>query len=143
MLGFRLSARSARLLDRVLALAAQPSVDGTPPLARPDVRDRLARAATEIEAVRLYNYRTLADVLAAGPGPAQSLAKLQWSETNQRLSELAFELALGTPPGDGAEAVEAWEYELLRARANTIEGGTSQVLRNVIAQRVLELPRAS
>jgi alkylation response protein AidB-like acyl-CoA dehydrogenase len=139
-LGFRLAARSARLLDRVLALASAQRADGRPGLANEHIRDRLAQTAIEIEAVRLYNYRTLADVLEHGPGPEQSLAKLQWSETNQRLAQLGYELALFRADID-SEPIDTWEYEVLRSRGNTIEAGTSQVLRTVIAQRVLGLPR--
>jgi alkylation response protein AidB-like acyl-CoA dehydrogenase len=139
-LGFRLAARSARLLDRVLALASAQRADGRPGLANEHIRDRLAQTAIEIEAVRLYNYRTLADVLEHGPRPEQSLAKLQWSETNQRLAQLGYELALFRADID-SEPIDTWEYEVLRSRGNTIEAGTSQVLRTVIAQRVLGLPR--
>lgn len=60
-----------------------------------------------------------------------------WSETNQQLTQLAVDVL-------GAEAVTAgtsWSYELLRARGNSIEGGTTEVLKNIVAERVLGLPR--
>ena len=63
--------------------------------------------------------------------------KWLWSDTNQRLTELAAEIV-------GAEALTdgtSWSYELLRARGNTIEGGTTEVLKNIVAERVLGLPR--
>ena len=79
------------------------------------------------------------------PGPEGSLLKLQWSELNQRLVELAFELEgpYSSLAPDSADApVEGrWQYEYLRARGNTIEAGTSEVQRNIVAERVLGLPR--
>jgi alkylation response protein AidB-like acyl-CoA dehydrogenase len=72
------------------------------------------------------------------PGPEGSAVKLHWSEQNQRLTKLALELL-------GAEAPLAggyWQHQQLRSRGNTIEAGTSEVLRNIIAERVLGLPRS-
>jgi len=71
------------------------------------------------------------------PGPEGSLTKWMWSETNQQLTQLAADLL-------GPEALTAgtkWSYELLRARGNTIEGGTTEILKNIVAERVLGLPR--
>ena len=71
------------------------------------------------------------------PGPEGSAMKLRWSEANQRLTELALEM-LGP---DGILDDGWWHYQQLRSRGNTIEAGTSEVLRNIIAERVLGLPR--
>jgi alkylation response protein AidB-like acyl-CoA dehydrogenase len=72
------------------------------------------------------------------PGPEGSVLKLHWSEQNQRLTKLALEVL-----GDGnGEAREYWRYQQLRSRGNTIEAGTSEILRNIIAERVLGLPRS-
>ena len=71
------------------------------------------------------------------PGPEGSLGKWHWSEVNQSLSELAVDIA-------GPHALLAedeWTYRLLRARANSIEGGTTEILKNIVAERVLGLPR--
>jgi alkylation response protein AidB-like acyl-CoA dehydrogenase len=60
-----------------------------------------------------------------------------WSETNQELTQVAADLP-------GAEALDAggrWAYELLRARGNSIEGGTTEILKNIVAERVLGLPK--
>jgi alkylation response protein AidB-like acyl-CoA dehydrogenase len=71
------------------------------------------------------------------PGPEGSLPKLQWSQTNQALTELAMDIR-----GDEGPVFDSdWTYRFLRARANSIEGGTTEILKNIIAERVLGLPR--
>jgi alkylation response protein AidB-like acyl-CoA dehydrogenase len=131
-LGFSLVGALEAQLDRVLALARERGVD-----ARLVVL--LARVAIEIEALKLTNRRSLARLEQTGvPSPEGAIVKLRWSESNQRLCALALEL-LGA---DAPVADERWRYELLRSRANTIEAGTSEVLRNIVAERVLELPRS-
>ncbi len=61
-----------------------------------------------------------------------------WSDTNQQLTQLAADI-LGP---DALTAGAPWAFELLRARGNSIEGGTTEVLKNIVAERVLGLPRA-
>jgi alkylation response protein AidB-like acyl-CoA dehydrogenase len=103
------------------------------------VRDRVAREWIELQGLRYTNYRALTALMQTGvPGPEGSAVKLHWSEQNQRLTQLALEL-------HGAEAPLAggyWQHQQLRSRGNTIEAGTSEVLRNIIAERVLGLPRS-
>ena len=104
----------------------------------PLVRDKIARLKIGIEGLRLGAMRSLTQTMKVGtPGPEGSIAKLQWSSTNQALTELAVEVG-------GVEALRAddlWAYRFLRSRANSIEGGTSDVLRNIVAERVLGLPK--
>jgi alkylation response protein AidB-like acyl-CoA dehydrogenase len=79
------------------------------------------------------------------PGPEGSGAKLWWSEANQRVTKLGLELL-----GPEAQLLNAngnmqpgyWQHQQLRSRGNTIEAGTSEILRNIIAERVLGLPRS-
>jgi alkylation response protein AidB-like acyl-CoA dehydrogenase len=73
------------------------------------------------------------------PGPEGSLMKLFWSELNQRMQETAVDMEgmYGQLQDNGP-----WQYGFLRSRGNTIEAGTSEVLRNIIAERVLGLPRS-
>jgi alkylation response protein AidB-like acyl-CoA dehydrogenase len=109
----------------------------------PVVRDRLAREWIALQGLRFTNYRALAKLMQTGiPGPEGSGAKLLWSEANQRVTKLALELLgpesqLVDGDGDGY-----WQYQQLRSRGNTIEAGTSEVLRNIVAERVLGLPRS-
>ncbi len=108
------------------------------------VRDAVAREWIELQALKYTNYRALAALERTGvPGPEGSVAKLRWSEANQRLTKLAVEIIgqeAQVADGDGAAAY--WRYQQLRSRGNTIEAGTSEILRNIIAERVLGLPRS-
>jgi alkylation response protein AidB-like acyl-CoA dehydrogenase len=101
-------------------------------------RERVAAEWIELQALRYTNYRSLGTYQRTGiPGPEGSAIKLRWSEQNQRMTKLAREL-LG-PEGildDGW-----WHHQQLRSRGNTIEAGTSEVLRNIVAERVLGLPK--
>src|SRR5829696_273688 len=132
-LGFALQVRLRQLLDEVIAEAAARGL-----LDDPVVADRLGELHLKAEILRLTAYRGLSAIEKYGqPGPEGSLTKWMWSETNQELTQFAADLV-------GPEALTAgtrWSYELLRARGNTIEGGTTEILKNIVAERVLGLPR--
>jgi alkylation response protein AidB-like acyl-CoA dehydrogenase len=104
----------------------------------PVIRQRIGKLKLSIEAMRFGALRALTATMKNGiPGPEGSLSKLQWADTNQSLTELAADVL-------GVEALEPggiWSYKLLRARANSIEGGTTEVLKNIVAERVLGLPK--
>ena len=103
----------------------------------PILLDRIAREWIELQALKYTNYRSLTTLQKTGiPGPEGSASKLVWSEANQRLTKLALEV-LG-----GAGVDDYWDYQQLRSRGNTIEAGTSEILRNIVAERVLGLPRS-
>jgi alkylation response protein AidB-like acyl-CoA dehydrogenase len=112
----------------------------------PRWRQRIAALAVECGIVRTSNLRNLSDQLHArlNPGLASAL-KLFCSELNQRLTE-AGHAALGVdgmlyPGGTATPERASWAYRMLYDRALTVAGGTSEVQRGVIAQRVLGLPR--
>jgi alkylation response protein AidB-like acyl-CoA dehydrogenase len=135
-LGFLLQVRLRQLLDDTIAAARVrglfDGIDGSV------IADALADLQIRCEQIRLLAWKGLTDIERYGqPGPEGSLVKWLWSDTNQRLTTLAAEIV-------GAEALTdgtSWSYELLRARGNTIEGGTTEVLKNIVAERVLGLPR--
>jgi len=104
----------------------------------PVVRQRLGQLYIEAEALRLNAWRGLTQIMKTGvPGPEGSLPKWQWSDGNQALTELAMDVL-----GPGAPRAHSdWTYRFLRARANSIEGGTTEILKNIVAERVLGLPR--
>ena len=104
----------------------------------PVIRQRLAQLTIEVELLRLNSWRGLTHIMKQGvPGPEGSLPKWQWGEINQTLTELAVDI-LGE---EGAYWDSPWTYRLLRSRANSIEGGTTEILKNIVAERVLGLPR--
>ncbi len=104
----------------------------------PVVRQRIAQVYIESECVRLNASRGLTKTMKTGiPGPEGSLTKWQWSDANQALTELAMDVR-----GPEAPIVDSdWTYRFLRARANSIEGGTTEILKNIVAERVLGLPK--
>src|SRR3954465_5517212 len=104
----------------------------------PVIRDRLAQLYIESEVLRLNALRGLSAIMRTGvPGPEGSLGKWQWADVNQALTELAVQLRGGRAVLDD----DRWTYRFLRARANSIEGGTTEILKNIVAERVLGLPR--
>ena len=105
------------------------------------VRQRVAQHYIDARTLQLNGYRAVTNLMkTAIPGPEGSMMKLFWSELNQRMQETAIDL-LG-PAGQVENHSDRWRYGFLRSRANTIEAGTSEVLRNILAERVLGLPRS-
>jgi alkylation response protein AidB-like acyl-CoA dehydrogenase len=131
-LGFALTASLEAGVNRLLDVARE-RVNGDE-----GVRERVAAEWIELQALRYTNYRSLAALQRTGiPGPEGSAIKLRWSEQNQRMTKLGRELL-------GAEGILDdgwWHHQQLRSRGNTIEAGTSEVLRNIVAERVLGLPK--
>jgi alkylation response protein AidB-like acyl-CoA dehydrogenase len=133
-LGFLLQVRLRQTLDRLIEQAAARGL-----LDDPVVADRLGELHLKTEVLRLTAYRGLTAIEKYGqPGPEGSLLKWMWSDTNQQVTQLAVDV-LGP---SALRAGDGWAYELLRARGNSIEGGTTEVLKNIIAERVLGLPKA-
>jgi alkylation response protein AidB-like acyl-CoA dehydrogenase len=129
-LGFALTGTLEMQVTKLIALAKERGVDD------PLLRDRVAQEWIELQALKYTNYRSLTTLMETGiPGPEGSGSKLHWSEQNQRLTKLALELLDGEDDG-------YWRHQQLRSRGNTIEAGTSEILRNIIAERVLGLPRS-
>jgi len=129
-LGFALTGTLETQLMKLVALTKERGADD------PLIRDRVAQEWIELQALKYTNYRSLTALMQTGiPGPEGSGSKLHWSEQNQRLTKLAMEILGGEDDG-------YWEHQQLRSRGNTIEAGTSEILRNIIAERVLGLPRS-
>ena len=137
-LAFALVARLEVQVQRLVSLARDRGATTTQ-------REAIAREWIHLQALRVTAYRSLGALERTGiPGPEGSILKLQWSEANQRVTKLAVEL-LGPDAqllAPNAPYGGYWPVQQLRSRGNTIEAGTSEILRNIVAERVLGLPRS-
>jgi len=132
-------------LDRALRVAADRELDGRPLIADPAAQAALARAYVGIEVLRHHAYRTVGEFLNGGAvGPESSSVKLLMAEAEQRLAATALEVLGPTlQHGEPDEAAENdfWHETYLYSRAASVYGGTQQIQRNIIADRVLALPQ--
>jgi len=132
-LGAAAAAAVKNALGQLVELAKEHGVADDP-----IVRQRIGQLYIETEAMRLNGWRGLTQIEKTGiPGPEGSLPKLQWASVNQGLTELAVEIQGDEGLGKDSD----WTYRFLRSRANSIEGGTTEILKNIIAERVLGLPK--
>ena len=138
--------------DRLVAMARELGR-----LDDPVIRDRIADAYVRVETMRFLGYRILTGVLSTGKlGPESSISKLHWSEYHRDVTRLAIDVLgaqamvlEGRPPVRGYRADDpgapnstaSWVGVLYNGVADTIYAGTSQVQRNILAERVLGLPR--
>jgi alkylation response protein AidB-like acyl-CoA dehydrogenase len=132
-------------LDRAVRVAAERDVDGRPLLDDPQTQVALARALVSVEVLRHHAYRTVGEFLNGGAvGPDSSSVKLLMAEAEQRLAATVLEVLSPTlqhaDPAAAAED-EFWHETYLYSRAASVYGGTQQIQRNIIADRVLALPQ--
>jgi alkylation response protein AidB-like acyl-CoA dehydrogenase len=132
-------------LDRAVSVAAQRELDGRPVLANPEAQTALARALIEIEVLRHHAYRTVGEFLNGGAvGPESSSVKLLMAEAEQRLAATVLEVlgpALLDGNPDHVHENDFWYETYLYSRAASVYGGTRQIQRDIIADRVLSLPK--
>jgi alkylation response protein AidB-like acyl-CoA dehydrogenase len=132
-------------LDRLAAAMAGREVDGRALLDRPGARAALAQAMIGIEVLRYHAERTVGEFLSGGAvGPDSSSVKLLMAEAEQRLAETAVEVlgpVMEHAAADAGDENAFWEETYLYSRAASVYGGTRQIQRNIIADRVLALPQ--
>jgi alkylation response protein AidB-like acyl-CoA dehydrogenase len=145
-LTFSRQLQSRVALTDMLAFARTWQRRGRAATADPLVRQQLAQALIESDVIKYTAYRSLTKTLRGGvPGPEGSIEKLFWSEMYQRMLDTA--LAIEGPYAQlvkGAAHVPAegmWPHLMLYSRGRTIAAGSSEIQRNIIAERVLGLPR--
>ena len=138
--------RFRNVFDDLAELGRRVIREGTCTLDPRVIRQTLAQFYVEVESMKYLAYRNFSKLTRGGtPGPEGSISKLLWSEINQRMNE--FALVLQGPRAGLAEGSDyavdngRWQYALLRSRGNTIEEGTSEIQRSIIAERLLRLPK--
>ncbi len=128
-------------LDELYALAAERDL-----LEDVEVADDLAQAYVDLRVLRLHNWRTLSR-LARGeePGPESSWIKLAWTDMTQHLSDAGLAITGDAAPlWKGADQVPddgKWQRQWLWSKAAPIAGGTSEIQKTIIAERILGMPR--
>ena len=122
--------------------------DGLDPIMQKVWRDRVTALWVEAEIVRLTNARAKESAIGGSPGPEGSVGKLASAEFSKRVNEAIIELQgaegmlhlPGYPMTRSSDSMGQRSGRFLRSRANTIEGGTSEIMRNILGERVLGLP---
>jgi alkylation response protein AidB-like acyl-CoA dehydrogenase len=145
-LGFGLQVRLRIALDGLIDLARKMDKHGQAITKDPVMRQKIAQLWIDTECLKYTGARAITRLLKGEmPGPEASTGKMGWVETHQRLQELAMEiegpysqLAAGS---DWTLDGGLWQYTFLRSRANSIEGGTTEIQKNIIGERVLGLPK--
>ncbi len=130
-------------LEAMINLARAENPDA---LEDPELRERIARAHTQIEFTRLLNYRALSKVLKGEKTwPEVPLAKLQWSHLAQTLAELAVDLLgpAGMLEKGGPDAIDngSWNRLFVFQRYTSIGAGTTEVQKNILADRSIRMPK--
>jgi alkylation response protein AidB-like acyl-CoA dehydrogenase len=133
-------------LERLVALARRTKKNGGTAADDPVLRQKLAGLAIAERCLQLNGYRSLTRILRGkSPGPEGSTSKLFWSQVDQDLAEIATEV-IGPysqikAPSEWAPDEGQWEFYCLLARGSGIRAGTSEILRNILGERVLGLPK--
>ncbi len=144
-LGFGLQVRLRIAIDALLEMARGMEKHGRPVTKDPVMRQKLAQLWIDTECLKYTGARAITRLLRGElPGPEASTGKMGWVDTHQRLQEVAMEIQGPYSQLGGSDwAVEGgrWQYSFLRSRANSIEGGTTEVQKNIIGERVLGLPK--
>jgi len=145
-LGFGLQVRLRIALDGLVEMAGHVEKSGRPTTKDPILRQKLAQLWIETESLKYTGARAITKLLRGElPGPEASAGKTVWVDVHQRLQELAMEIQgpYSQLVGGSDRAIEngIWQYSFLRSRANSIEGGTTEIQKNIIGERVLGLPK--
>jgi alkylation response protein AidB-like acyl-CoA dehydrogenase len=145
-LGFGLQVRLRIALESLIDMGRRVEKTGRAVTTDPVMRQKLAQLWIDTEALKYTGTRAITRLLKGElPGPEASAGKMGWVETHQKLQELAMEIegpyAQLTKGSERAIDGGVWQYGFLRSRANSIEGGTTEIQKNIIGERVLGLPK--
>jgi len=145
-LGFGLQMRLRIALESLIDMARRVEKTGRSVTKDPVMRQKIAQLWIDTEALKYTGSRAITKLLKGElPGPEASTGKMGWVETHQKLQELAMEIegAYSQLMKGSERAIDGgvWQHGFLRSRANSIEGGTTEVQKNIIGERVLGLPK--
>jgi alkylation response protein AidB-like acyl-CoA dehydrogenase len=132
------------LLGELIDLACDVRTSSYPPVESGDTRQTLGRLISLVEIANLLVYASLARNKRGTVEPWEApIGKLVFSEVNQQLAVAALQIEGGLALLEGSDAPEDghWQEELLYSPAYTIAGGSSEIMRNLLAERVLAMPR--
>jgi alkylation response protein AidB-like acyl-CoA dehydrogenase len=123
-------------LDSLASDATRFARDGVPAIEDAQVRASLARAHVAVEVLRYHAYRSVGAAIARGAaGVETSVDKLQMTAADKLLGDACLDVL-------GPTSAHAWQHFYLHSRASSIYGGTSQIQKSIIAERILGLPRS-
>jgi alkylation response protein AidB-like acyl-CoA dehydrogenase len=145
-LGFGLQLRLRIALDGLVDMARHVEKGGRPTTKDAILRQKIAQLWIETESLKYTGARAVTKLVRGElPGPEASAGKMVWVDVHQRLQELAMDIqgpyAQLVAGSDRAIENGVWQYSFLRSRANSIEGGTTEIQKNIIGERVLGLPK--
>jgi alkylation response protein AidB-like acyl-CoA dehydrogenase len=137
---FALEVATRVLFDELVELARQTGQGDDP-----RIRSRLAGLHRDVQSLRLGNLRALGRLAAGPPGAQEAVRKLLWERADQAVASCAMDLldaGIVRGSGDWGELHRQWQYHYFRSRARSIEAGTTEILKDMLAVRVLGLPRS-
>ena len=145
-LGFGLQVRLRIAVDGLIELARRMEKEGRQLTKDAVMRQKIAQLWIETESLKYMAARAVTKLLKGElPGPEASAGKMVWVDVHQRIQELAMEIqgpySQLTKGSHRSLENGAWQYTFLRSRANSIEGGTTEIQKNIIGERVLGLPK--
>jgi alkylation response protein AidB-like acyl-CoA dehydrogenase len=145
-LGFGLQVRLRIALESLIEMSRRVEKQGRVITQDPIMRQKLAQLWIDTECLKYTGARAITKLLKGElPGPEASTGKMGWVETHQKLQELAMEIqgpySQLMRGSDWAVEGGLWQHTFLRSRANSIEGGTTEIQKNIIGERVLGLPK--
>ena len=130
-------------LDKLVDQARSVLRDDRPAIEHPLVRGALVRAHVELEVLNHHCYRSVGRLIAGGePGPESSIDKIVLGRTEQRIAEAAFDVYGAHAALGDHDCLSEWHRFYLYGRAGSVYGGSAQIQKNIIAERLLGLPRS-
>jgi alkylation response protein AidB-like acyl-CoA dehydrogenase len=137
-IGYNLQVWARRAMDKLVRITQELGLSDDAA-----VQEQLGRFEAEVEAIRITGIRAMASVSqGAAPGPESSILKILWARTVQQINRYSIELR--TTAGVLVDDEKAGDvvHHYLRSRGHSIEGGSDEIMKSIIAERVLGMPKS-